>query len=324
MATRILTKEQVIARLAKIPAIAKVDRQRAEAHFKAFVASLKVFTEIPPIQWFDGPDDFQTRLLDQGIYYRDNRKFTDRLHQWQSTISRQLNWYHGDVPLVAQTIDEIEPSGMTSTYGGVGLYADHNYLRAIEAGLAYWIVTKTAIVLFPQPNLRFFRETAPLNRGAQYVLHSTIAPAVEYPEQPAANQYWFRGTRVPAFVITNPERITLAHIRAARSIRMRNAMIDRYGLLRYIRERGYRPTDIDETNGCILHVKGGRRSYGGWNGGGMSERLCVLEMVNATPKPDGSREHFARRVPGTMQTAREAVAWTFNLTAEQYHPDVQT
>ena len=41
----------------------------------------------------------------------------------------------------------------------------------------------------------------------------------------------------------------------------------------------------------------------------------MVEVVNSTPEPDGSRKTYFLRVPPTIGTAREAVAWTFGLGA---------
>jgi len=43
-----------------------------------------------------------------------------------------------------------------------------------------------------------------------------------------------------------------------------------------------------------------------------------------TSEPDGSHKCYFLRVPPTMRTAREAVAWTYGLTAEAYLPLMRT
>jgi hypothetical protein len=57
---------------------------------------------------------------------------------------------------------------------------------------------------------------------------------------------------------------------------------------------------------------------------GLGEPLMAVRVVNHTPEPDGSLREFWLRVPPTMTTARQAVAWTFNLSAEDYHPVAQS
>jgi hypothetical protein len=50
----------------------------------------------------------------------------------------------------------------------------------------------------------------------------------------------------------------------------------------------------------------------------------MVQVVNATPEPDGSARSYWLRVPPDMRTAREAVAWTFALGEGEYAPAVQT
>jgi hypothetical protein len=125
---------------------------------------------------------------------------------------------------------------------------------------------------------------------------------------------------VPGYVVETPERITMAHIRAARTPEMRRTLIDQYGLIRYSLESGFKEVDRSEKFGVILYVRGGNHhSYG------MSQRRCVVELINATPEPNGEHRRFGRRVPGHVRNAHEAVAWTFGFdNARDYHPVVQT
>ena len=46
----------------------------------------------------------------------------------------------------------------------------------------------------------------------------------------------------------------------------------------------------------------------------------MVEVINSTPEPDGSRKTYWLRVPPTTQTAREGVAWTFGMGASEYVP----
>jgi hypothetical protein len=49
------------------------------------------------------------------------------------------------------------------------------------------------------------------------------------------------------------------------------------------------------------------------------EPTHLVEVVNATPEPDGTYRRYFLRVPPTVGTAREAVAWTFGFDdAHQY------
>jgi hypothetical protein len=49
------------------------------------------------------------------------------------------------------------------------------------------------------------------------------------------------------------------------------------------------------------------------------EQVHLVEVVNATAEPDGSRRRYLLRVPPTTRTARAAVAWRFGFeTADDY------
>jgi hypothetical protein len=50
----------------------------------------------------------------------------------------------------------------------------------------------------------------------------------------------------------------------------------------------------------------------------------MVEVVNATPEPDGTSATYLLRVPPAVSSARQAVAWTFGMPAEDHHSAVQT
>lgn len=50
----------------------------------------------------------------------------------------------------------------------------------------------------------------------------------------------------------------------------------------------------------------------------------VVEVTNKTPEPDGTSKTYRLRVPSTITTPKEAVAWTFGRQAREYSPEVET
>jgi hypothetical protein len=50
----------------------------------------------------------------------------------------------------------------------------------------------------------------------------------------------------------------------------------------------------------------------------------MIEVVNSTPEPDGTRRHHWLRVPPATRTCRAAVAWTFGLAPDAYVPVLET
>ncbi|HEY9786532.1 MAG TPA: hypothetical protein V6D17_14080 [Candidatus Obscuribacterales bacterium] len=53
-------------------------------------------------------------------------------------------------------------------------------------------------------------------------------------------------------------------------------------------------------------------------------RSCMVHVKNASPDSDGTFREYFLRVPPNVGTAREAVAWTFNLRGEQYRPNIES
>lgn len=54
------------------------------------------------------------------------------------------------------------------------------------------------------------------------------------------------------------------------------------------------------------------------------EPLLMVEIVNATPDPDGTVRRHLLRVPPETESAHEAVAWSFGSRVKEYEPVVQT
>lgn len=313
MATRIVPVAEIDERLGSLDLANPVLRRRqAERHFLSFVDSLKIPEfKVPPVQWIDGTFDLQRRAGDLGITLDSSKRFETALHDRFRYISVRM----GRASAFFESLTRAAGALSSGWLNWRRTEENESLLCAIEDGLGYYRVTPHAIILIPRPGIRQRQE------GTRTVLHSLLGPAVRFQHDEVSNQYWIRGIRVPAFVVTNPEKITRAHIRHARTPALRRTLIDQYGLLRYSQERGFRLVDNDDRFGVALYVKGG--TIGRY--GGRTHRECVVELINSTPEPDGTHQHVARRVPGDMRTAHQAVAWTFGFTnPADYHPAVQT
>jgi hypothetical protein len=149
-----------------------------------------------------------------------------------------------------------------------------------------------------------------LARDEQGRLHQPSGPVVAYPDGWAV--WAWHGVRVPRQVVELPETITVAQIRGARNLEVRRVLLERYGLDRYLRDADATLVQADE------HGKLWRCELPG------DEPLAMVEVVNATPEPDGTSATYLLRIPPTVSSARQAVAWTFGMSAEDYDPLVQT
>jgi uncharacterized protein DUF6745 len=135
-------------------------------------------------------------------------------------------------------------------------------------------------------------------------LHHPTGPALRFPDGFSA--FAWRGVELPRWLIEHPERITLAAIDAQTNVQIRRCMIEIMTPRRYVAEGGARRIAEDETG--ILW----RRTWLA------HDAWAAVEVINATPEPDGTRKHFFLQVPPNLQTAREAVAWTYGMEPEVY------
>jgi len=104
------------------------------------------------------------------------------------------------------------------------------------------------------------------------------------------------------------------------NVEVRRVMMERYGLERYL--RAVDATKLDEVHEPpfpgLLDARLWRADMAG------DEPLCVVELVNSTPEPDGSARSYMLRVPPDVQTAHQAVAWTFGMAEREYAPAVES
>ena len=135
-------------------------------------------------------------------------------------------------------------------------------------------------------------------------LHSASGPALRYSDGWCV--YAWKGIEVRPWMIEQPERITLAAIDAEPDIQVRRCMIEILTPQRFVALGG--AVRVAEDDAGVLW----RKAW--W----ASDAWAAVEVINATPEPDGTRQHFFLQVPATMRTAREAVAWTYGLSADAY------
>ena len=85
-----------------------------------------------------------------------------------------------------------------------------------------------------------------------------------------------------------------------------------YGVTAYLRETG--AGIVDKSSAGVLY----RKQQPG------DEPMAIVQVRNSTPEPDGSYRDYFLRVPPSMRTVREAIAWTFGMAADEYDPLEET
>ena len=133
-------------------------------------------------------------------------------------------------------------------------------------------------------------------------LHNVKGPAVRFTDGENA-VYAVHGVRLPAYVIEQPEKITVHDIEHEPNAEVRRVKIDQYGQSRYITDSGATVVHKDDF-GTLF-----RKDIPG------DEPLMMVKVVNSTAEPDGTfKDYFIRVDPnayGGLKTARAAVASTW-------------
>jgi len=167
------------------------------------------------------------------------------------------------------------------------------------------------------------------------LLHSLAGPAIAFRD--GWSIHMMHGTRVPEYVIERPHEITVKHIDEENNAEIRRVMIEQYGPSRYVRDSNVQILDQDATGILYKH----QRRPG--------EGIAMVRLLNSAPEPDGALtrdeaiaifgdaakaainapedarfKDYWICVPSTMRTAREAVAWTFGLGADDYQPAIES
>lgn len=141
-------------------------------------------------------------------------------------------------------------------------------------------------------------------------LHSESGPALVFSD--GFTSYAWHGVIVDQRIITQPDRITVKEIESTSNVEMRRVLIERYGQPRYLEDTGATIKHQDDY-GVLYHkvIPG-------------DEPLAMVKVVNSSPEPDGTYKDYFLRVPPHVQTARQAVAWTFGFEEEEYEVTIET
>lgn len=164
---------------------------------------------------------------------------------------------------------------------------------------------------WPYENLCILTERpTELHRDNRGRLHNETGMAIKYPD--GWGMYAWHGILVPEYAIVLTEEITFDQIESETNAEVRRVLIERFGLDNYL--RAGKCIKIHQDKCGTLY----RMALRG------DEPILVVQVVNSTPEPDGIFKEYFLRVPPTMQRARQAVAWTFGLSEDEYFPLAET
>jgi hypothetical protein len=175
-------------------------------------------------------------------------------------------------------------------------------LARVARSAGWWWPYERVVVLSERP--------VGLHRDNVGRLHHGDGAALSYPD--GWELYAWRGMPIAPDVAAELPHLTVKRIQEETNAEVRRVMLEYFGFERYLRECDAKKVHSDET-GILWRVNLPN-----------DEPLVMVEVVNATPEPDGTRRTYFLRVPPNTRTARQGVAWTFGLTEEEYSPKTQT
>lgn len=140
--------------------------------------------------------------------------------------------------------------------------------------------------------------------------HSLEGPAIRFAD--GYKIYAVTGIVAARRHVEDPGSLTAAEIESVTNASLRRLLMETYGISRFLMDIGAELINEDECGKLY------RKELEG------DEPLVMVRVKNSTPEPDGSYKEYFLRVPPTMTTAREAVAWTFAMNDRDYSPDSET
>jgi hypothetical protein len=196
-----------------------------------------------------------------------------------------------------------------------------------------WLIAKSA-GWFAAYDTGFWISERPvfLSRDDRGRLHNDTRMAIEFSD--GMGVYAIHGVRIQpekAHIITDPSKITIKEIDAETNSEIKRVMMDKYGLMRYLKDSNAALVDEDTApDGSPRRLY--RKPVRG------DEDLVMLEVKNSTPEPDGSIKTYTLRIDpqcrpmlqnrtfGEPQklTCQNAVASTFGMRGEEYELDLET
>jgi hypothetical protein len=183
---------------------------------------------------------------------------------------------------------------------GIELEGLDEFITLTEAGR--WWPFENIVVISERP--------AQVERDEEGRFHSETGPAVMYRD---GFEFWaWRGIRVPSRAIEEPA--TVEKVLREPNAEIRRVMVERFGPDRFMKESGAKMIQKDEYGELWqknLGVAG-------------EDPIVMVKVIDSTEMADGSRREYFLRVPFTIRTAKEAVAWTFDMDPDEYDPEVET
>ncbi|HIN67436.1 MAG TPA: hypothetical protein EYM95_22575 [Candidatus Obscuribacterales bacterium] len=165
---------------------------------------------------------------------------------------------------------------------------------------------------FPElPLTNEYRQGGEIARDMRRRVSNLNGPAIVFAD--GYKVFAVNGIETPRRFLEHPETLTVRDIDLEVNVEKRRGLIELYGASRYLHDAGAKLLQSDEY-GELYQIEIHN-----------DEPLTMVKVKNSTIEPDGTYKDYFLRVPPNTQTAREAVAWTFNIdNPDEYSPLQET
>jgi len=149
-----------------------------------------------------------------------------------------------------------------------------------------------------------------IHLDARERLHNLRGPAMAFSD--GWSLYAIHGSFVSGRLVMHPNEAGLEDLPLDENLEVLHATIEMLGHERFL--AAAKAQLVQEDDFGRLH----RIQFHDY------EPLLMVEVVNATPDPDGTVRHHLLRVPPETESAHQGVAWSFGRRRGDYGPVVQT
>jgi len=140
-------------------------------------------------------------------------------------------------------------------------------------------------------------------------LNNTTGPALAYSD--GSKLYSVGGVRIDGKVIEDPNYLSYAIISAETNQEVKRVLMQLFGWEKYIAQSGMHFIQKDDF-GELYGIDDGPIP------------IRVVKVRNSSAEPDGSFKYYYLKGRTDAKTAKECVASTFGVSAEQYNPAIET
>jgi hypothetical protein len=129
--------------------------------------------------------------------------------------------------------------------------------------------------------------------------------------------YYFENIRIPSKyyqAMSNPDLLTVEEVLGHTNQEVRYVGMKIVGFDRIMKHKNCKIIHKDEKKGQVLFTISGI----------FEEPVAYVKVVNSTAEPTGEFKNYFLCVPPEVKSCKEAVAWTFRMTADEYMPSQET